>query len=254
MELPPVDLGPYFPYLSAESMSEEELSFHRLQLNEETKKIKKSFASLVLNLQKRVEETSKLDDVVNILTFYDNVYEKLLHDCTSIAEVFRKISSVFSFFDYDLVKLLSRKFGSLSIKKDLKKYKKKFQDYSKRRICECPSDAFGDVQKSEKVYVLKTDKSIEDLTVAQLQQLQYEMNKVLGQRLLRLLDVEKGCVSLVFRIFEHRDLSKHQQQALRKLGVLSVTYGEQCVDFSMALASENSLNAKDDVGKQLSGH
>lgn len=242
-----MELGPYFPYLSAESMSKEDLSFYCLQLNEETKKIKKHFASLVFNLQKRVEETSKVGDVINILTFYDNVYEKLLQGCTTITEVFRKISSVFSFFDYDLIKLLSRKFGSLGIKKDLKKYKKRFQDYSKRRVCECPSDAFGDVLKSEKVYVLKTDKSLEDFTVAQLQQLQYEMNKVLGQRLLRLLHVEKGCVSLTFRTMEQHqmNLSKSQQQALRKLGVLNVTYGKQHVDISMALTPENISNAKD---------
>ena len=243
MELPPVDLGPYFPYLSAENMSEEELSFYRFQLNEETKKIKKSFASLVFNLQKRVEEMSKVEDVVNILTFYNNAYEKLLCGCNSISEVFRKISSVFSFFDYDLIKLLSRKFGSLSVKKDLKKYKKRFQDFSKRRICECPSDAFGDIPKSEKVYVLKMDKSVEDLTVEQLQQLQFEMNKVLGQRLLRLLHVKKGCVSLTFRTYEQHEvsLSKSQQQALKKLNVLSITYGEQFVDISKALAPEKDL-------------
>lgn len=240
-------LGPYFPYLSADNMSDEEISFFHLQLNEETKRIKKSFASLVFNLQKRIEETSKMDDIVNVLTFYDNAYEKLLHGCTGIAEVFRKISSVFSFFDYDLIKLLYRKFGSLSNKKDLKKYKQKFQDFSKRRICECPSDAFGDVPKSEKVYVIKTDKSIEDLTVVKLRQLQYEMNKVMGQRLLRLLHVEKGCVSLIFRSFEDCkvNLSKSQLQALRKLGILSIGYGDLFVNISKALSPEGIQNEKD---------
>jgi hypothetical protein len=101
-------------------------------------------------------------------------------------------------------------------------------------VCECSSDAFGDIEKSEKVYAIKIDKSFDTLTAEELQKLKYKMNKILGHELLRLLRVEDGCIQLIFRTLKNNNLtiSAKAQQELREAGVLSVTFGGKCVDVS----------------------
>ena len=204
--LPPVDLGPYFPYLAPNTaLSPEELQHYQFELNESTTKLKRRFASLVYDVQRSIEETGKFKDAINLLKYYNPDFDKILKDCTCSHDVFDKLSRFFSFFDYDVIKLLSHKLGSDTIKRKLNSYKKKFQDFSKNRICECPSDIFGDRDQAEKVYVLKTDKSFSTLTGDDIEKLKYEMNKILRHKFLRFLDVEEGCVKVTFRTIEQQD-------------------------------------------------
>ena len=71
-------------------------------------------------------------------------------------------------------------------------------------------------------------------TLEEYDTLQFEMNKLLGGKLLRLVNVEEGCVQLTFRGFVEPELSlpKEKYQELRNIGVLSITYGEQVFNFS----------------------
>ena len=109
-----------------------------------------------------------------------------------------------------------------------------FREYSKRRVVECPNDAFGDAEESVKDYdiVLKTDKIHQSLTVNELLKLRYEITKILGHK--RLLDVREGCVQLTFKGFEDEEftVAEEQQQSLRNVGVLSISCGDQVVDIS----------------------
>ncbi len=235
--LPAIDLEAYFPYRSVKDnkeLSDEERHFQLLQLDEHTTKIKRTFAGVVFSLQKNIEETSKLDDLINVLKNFDcKKFDKLLADCSSIAQVFGKLHPYFSFFDFELIKLMTSNLGSRSNKEKLKKYKKMFKDFSKQRVCECPSDAFGYVDKSEKVFVMKMDKHIQSLTLGELEMLKYEISKVLKYKL-RLLSVEEGCVRLVCRILQFDDLvvTEDQQQALKKINILSIHYGDLVSVFS----------------------
>ena len=69
----------------------------------------------------------------------------------------------------------------------------KFQRFSKRCVCEIPRDAFGEGQRENdfeekgNVYVIKTDNSLDVLTLEELQRLKYCMNRILGHELLGLL-------------------------------------------------------------------
>lgn len=221
-------------------MSEDELWHRRFKLNEATVKIKHKFARLVLDLQRHLKKTGKPEDVFTLLkVFYGKVtYEKLIGNCKSLTEVFDKISSIASFFDYDVIKLLAHKLGSPSIKKKMTKYKKRFQEFSKCCICECPKNGFDDGVKSEKVYVIKINKSLNSLTVEETQKLKYEMNSILGHELLRFMCVEDGCVQLTFCTLKSDNLNIpiEAQQKLRKLGVLSVSYGNKVVPISEILS------------------
>ena len=124
------------------------------------------------------------------------------------------------------------KLSSTAIAKKLKKYKKAFREYSKLRICECPAGALGSCEDKEKVYVVKTEKKLND-SLEEFEKLQFQMNKVLGGKLLRLINVEEGCVQLIFRGFVEPELSlsKENGQELRNIGVLCLTYGDQVFNF-----------------------
>ena len=232
MQLPPVDLHKlrqYFPYLSPGEMDEDEISYHHNELMDQTKRIKGDFSRFLLSLKQDIESTAKLEDVVSLLlfTFKDKGFEEVMRSCESLTEVFRQLSNFVSFFDFDQAKLLTHHFGSPAMKKKLKKYKIKFQNYSKRRVCECPKDAFGEVEKSDKIYKIKTDKILETFTVENLNNLEYKIKKILGHKLLRLLKVEDGCIELFFRVFNCHgdfDISEDQKQALCDLGVLVITF------------------------------
>lgn len=231
-ELP--DLSPYFPYFPASGkMSEEDHSFYLFELDQETQKVKRAFGSLRFDLEQNLE-TQKLENVIRYLELIKSDLKKLFTDCKSIEDVFDIFDPYSSFFDFELVKSLTHKFGSTGVKEKFKKYKKMFQKYLKHRVVECPHDSFGDIGNSEKVYVLKTDKSLETLTADDLKVLQYKLSKILENKLLRLLRVETGCMQLTFRGVEEEQLNigAEIQQALRDVGVLSIRYGDQYVNIS----------------------
>lgn len=230
-----VDLLYYFPDLKAGcKLSEAELSLLRERLSDETTQMKVQFASLMFDVQKDLEANVETEDVISFLAFCDKTFATLLNDCTRTAQVFRKMINFTSFFDYDLLERLIVKFGSTPIKENLKEYKDCFATFSKRRVCECPNNAFGDSEDSEKVWVFKTDKIFGDLTVEEIKQLNYRINKILGEKVIRILRITKGCVEITYRILNLNifDLTSEQQQALNKVGVTSISYGDFFIDIS----------------------
>ena len=192
-----VELRSYFPFIS----DEEALPHYRMKLLNRTESIQQKFASLVLDVQKAlVKNQWKLEDIVSIITVhYGNSDEinTLLNGSESIAEILGRLSKYFSFYNYSIIKMLVHKLNSTAITKKLMKYKKAFREYSKLRICECPAGAFGSCEDDEKVYVLITEMKLND-SLAEYEKLQFEMNKVLGGKLLRLVNVEEVCGQLTF--------------------------------------------------------
>ena len=231
-----------FPYLTPGKMNEDELSSFLGRLKDDTRNIKAEFSVLLYHLQKDTEATAKLEDVVPLLLFNieDTGFKELMDSCKSLSDIFRHLFKFISFFDFYLIKLLTRIFGSTSTKKRLKKYKKKFHDYCKRRICECPKDVFGKAEKSDKIYKIKTDKILESYTLEKLDELQHEIRKILGLKLLRLLKIKDGCIRLTFRVVndDHLVICEEQKLALRNLGVLSVTCGSKIVIVSSSSVPE----------------
>ena len=213
-------------------MSPEEIIHHMCRLQHESERIKDHFYAFLYNLSHDIKtsKTVKFEDIITFLKIRcDASFEG-----SSLSEVFVKLSKYVSFFDFGIIKLLTCQFGSNTLKKKLKKYKGRLREFCERRVCECPSNVFGDAEKGEKVYVIKIDESMYTLTVKQLEKLCFEINKILGHRFLRLLRVDEGCVRLTFRTFENDvfSVSQDQVQELRKLGILSIQFGEQFVKIS----------------------
>ena len=250
---PPVELAGYFPYLPKDgSMSEEEYQQHKWTLYRKSEKIRTRFALLMRNLQKNLEENSKLEDAINLLTFYDRDLKDELRDCTSFGSLFREITGFLSFFDYKLLKILAKYLGSSEIKKKFKKYKLHFQEFAKCHICECPSDLFDEnenadsaVEKLQKVYVIKIDKSMEKLTLKELETLKCKMNEILGHKFLKVVKVEDGCVQVTLRTFSSSDfiISDEQQRALSSLGVITISCGSESVHIPTLSSLENKADS-----------
>ena len=64
------------------------------------------------------------------------------------------------------------------------------------------------------------------------------MNKILGHKLLRLLNIKDGCTELTFRTFENGEFSitEKQQQALRRMGVLRISYGDMTTNIECTIS------------------
>lgn len=189
----------------------------------------------MFDLQKDLEKSMKVQDLYSFLVHNNEEFEILLTDCT-ISQIFLKLRKFTSFFDYSIPELLIDKFGSNVVKRKLDEYKESFTDFSKRRVNECPGNAFGDYDESEKVWVIKTDKIINKMTVEELKCLNIQINKVLGCPIMRLLHVVKGCVELIFRVLKDEILilSEQQRQALQKLGVESINCGDLLINTSVS--------------------
>ena len=246
-----MELAGYFPYLPKDqyrNMSEEERFEHQLTLYQESEKIKKKFTSLVFNLQEDLEKNSKLDKVITLLIYYEESLEAELRDCKSVVMVFQRIRKYVSFFDYELIKILAKHLGSSKLNKRLSKYKAHFQEFAKRHICECPSDQFTDLEceeaesKPEKFYIIKMeDETMDKLTVKQLKNFQCKLNKTLGQKFLKIVKVEDGCVQVTFKTFSSSDfaVSDEQQRALSSLGVITISCGSESVHIRTVSSPEN---------------
>ena len=214
------DIARYFPYLQPSSaMSNDQLLMLRERLYEETDKLKFNFASLMFDLKRDLERRLSVEEVVDILVFYDKKkFVGVFAECTSFSAVFRKVRGFVSFFDYDLLEHLIDRYGSDLIKKELDEYKSYFLEFSQRRVTECPSNAFSDSGSSEKVLVLIADKIIEDLTLDELKAFNRRVNKILGNKLVKLVHVIRGSICLTFQIFEDSNfvITEEQRQALQK--------------------------------------
>lgn len=201
-------------------------------MDKHTNKLKRAFATLVYKLQKELEDLSKFDDVTKVLK---HLRENLLTGCKSISDVFEKIGPHISFFDFGIIKLLVSTLGSTATKKKLKKYKAMFCEFCKQRVCETPNDAFGDVSKSEKVFVMKIDKNIQTLEMKEVKSLQVEVCEVLEIDL-RLLQVKEGCIELCFKSLGFdgvTTVTQKQQDILKSLSILSIIYDGEVLEISM---------------------
>ena len=67
------------------------------------------------------------------------------------------------------------------------------------------------------------------------------MNKILGNKLAKILCIEGGSIKLVFRTFEDNDLKLTERQflELHKEGVISITYGNQYIEISICGELDN---------------
>ena len=237
-----VDLIPHFPSLPTHGMSEDEKKIKMNKLYQENEQIKTRFVNLIFGLQKSVQESYTFDDFLSLLNLHDMKFEEnLLKGCDTVTEAFRRVSRFCSFHDHHIVKLWIKKFGGRKNKEALKSFKQKIQEYSERRVCECPSNAFGNAEKSEEVLSLKSKIELDKMTVKEFAKIEKRVKIALAGPVLRLLRIDEGC-KMKYRTLDDGiidAITEEQQLALQSLGFMNISYGDQSLNLSSQVTTDD---------------
>ena len=252
-------IDPNFPYLPV--LSDDSLHLLKVKLAEDRSKICCCFASLVFELQKCVEATkSSPESVADVIAARDLNFKNFLKDCPTVSKLFKASGDYWSFFDHEVVRLIVNAFGSEQVHANWEKFMELFDEYTRRLVCECPFDVFGSESKSkDKIIRMKFENSVRRLRLYQLNNLCKNLNQII-QNHIHLIKVERGCVRLTFKVLPDAlegglNLTEDQKEALRELGILSLSYGDEKYDLSPASGAatgESSSTAKEGAGPESS--
>ena len=135
-----------------------------------------------------------------------------------------------SFFNYRLLSSLVSRLGTPTDIKQIEKYEKKFNEYAKRRVFECPSE-FGKLNTTSAILAVKLDSHYEQCSLNQLRLLETDFCKILNISILKLCLLTSGCLQLTFQLpwFVQKQifpLSREQEEKLTELHVLRVFCGK----------------------------
>ena len=238
-----------FPYQKVSRLTPEQQERLKIRLCVESEDIVRKFG----HLQSRVYESlcernisvDKLVTHLLSLGAFDPVHKgsqkpvfqafsKELWNARSIEEVLYIIRSCISFFNYHIIEHIVNELGTEQDRVELQKYEKEFDEYSKRRVYECPPDYWSETEASHADLVLKVDSEYEEFTVKELEKFECRLSRILHvspQIVLRLLQVEEGCLQLIFQIpsFVQQEifpLCCEQERALATEGVIRLTCGD----------------------------
>ena len=225
---------------------------HLSTLYKESDDIKEEFTSLVFHLQEDLESNSKLEKVVSLLVVH-KIPEDELCGCATITSVITRIGKFYSFFDYQLIKILVKHLGSTESKKNYEKYESDFQEFAKHRVYECPSDLFDEGEAADgnpgKIYAIKIDKNMKELSLEDLDKLLCKMFEILGHNFAKVVKIEKGCVQVTIRTFSSSDfvISDEQKRALSSLGVVTISCGSESVHIPTVSSPNKSGSGKSNI-------
>ena len=161
-----------------------------------------------------------------------------LRNARSIEDVLYIIRNCISFFNYHVIEHIVNELGTDQDRAELQNYERNFDEYSKRRVYECPPVYEPKSDADHVDLVVKVDSVYEEFTVKELKKFQYRLSRVLHvspQSVLHLCKVEKGCLQLIFQIpsFVQQEifpLSSEQERALAAEGLIRLT----CEDYQFA--------------------
>ena len=238
-----------FPYLQESGLTPEQQERLSIRLCVESEDIVRKFwhlhSTVYESLRQRNIPVERL--VVHLLSLgaFDPVskdsqkpmlqtFSQELRTAESIEDVLLVIEDYFSFFNYHVIEHIINKLGTDQDRMELQNYKKEFDEYSKRRIYECPP-VYGSMCKTNHAeLVIKLDSMYEKFTVKELKKFEYRLSRIFcvsPQSVLRLCRVEEGCVQLIFQIpssvqQEIFPLSSEQESALAAEGVIRLICGD----------------------------
>ena len=251
---------PSFPCLDVKELTHEEHKKLKSRLRVESQDIMFRFQELLSkvyeSLCERKVSVGKLVTHLLSLGAFDPVHKgapkplfqtfyQELQNATSIEDVLWVIKDYFSFFNYHVIEHIVGGLGTGQDKDELQNYKKEFYQYSKRRIYECPP-VYGPRSNADHAdLVLKADSVYEKFTVDELENLEYRLTRIFHvspQSVLRLCQVEEGCIQLLFQVpsFVQQEifpLSREQEKSLAAIGIMKLTCGDYHFPVKSALCS-----------------
>ena len=245
----PISTTSSFPYLNTSGLTDEQQQELRSRLSVESQEIMFKFQKLLSKVYESLcaqnISVKKLVTYLLSLGALDPVsknsqkpllqtFQQELRNAECIEDVLWVIRDYFSFFNYHVIEHIVHGLGTEQDKLELQNYKEEFQQYSKRRIYECPP-IFGPISDAGHALLdLKVDSAYEQFTVKELENFRYRLSKlfcVSSQSVLRLCRVEKGSLQLIFQVpsFVQQEifpLSSEQESALAAEGVIRLTCGD----------------------------
>ena len=101
-----------------------------------------------------------------------------LQNAGSIEKVLFIIRDYISFFNYHVIEHIVNELGTDQDRAELQNYEKEFDEYSKRRVYECPPE-YGSKSNADHVdLVVKVDSVYEEFTVKELKKFQYRLSQI----------------------------------------------------------------------------
>ena len=238
-----------FPYLKVSELTQEQQEGLRIRLCVESEDIVRKFGHLhsrvYESLCKQNVPVDKLVTHLLSLGALDPVHKdsqkpvlqtffQELRNARSIEDVLYIIRDYISFFNYHVIEHIVNELGTDQDRAELQNYEKEFDEYSKRRVYECPPVYGSKISADHVDLVVKVDSVYEEFTVKELKKFQYRLSRILcvsPQSILRLCRVEEGCLQLTFQVplFVQQEifpLSSEQERALTAEGVIRLTCGD----------------------------
>ena len=156
----------------------------------------------------------------------------------TVSTVWTVIGRYFSFFDYDVLEMITDTLGTDQDKQEFAEYKEHFKTYARRRLFTVQSISpenhpSTSTSKGNMLMIVVLDSSYDNCEIGHLKRLQTNISEVLNvhKGVLQLRKVKKGSVHLMFEIsnFITKDifpLSPDQESALQELGVTQLDCGD----------------------------
>ena len=198
-----------FPYLKESGLTPEQQEGLSIRLCVESEDIICKFWRLHSRVYKSLcEQNVPVDKLVTHLLLLDafdpvskatqkpalQTFVQELHNAESIEKVLYIMKDYFSFFNYRVIQHIVDGFGTDQDKVELQNYKKAFDEYSKRRVYECPPD-YGSKSDSDHVdLIFVLDSVYEKFTLKELKKFEYRLSRIFcvsPQSVLRLCQVEE---------------------------------------------------------------
>ena len=237
-----------FPYLAVSGLSPKQLEVLKTRLCVESEDMMHKFWDLHSRVYNSLcEQNVSVDKLVTHLLSigaFDPVYsgsqKPALHvffqnfqTVASVEKVLFIIRDYISFFNYRVIEHIVNGLGTDQDRVMLQNYEKDFDQYSRRRVYECPPE-YGSKSDADHVdLVVKVDSVFHEYTVKELQAFQYRLSGTLRVSAVnvRLCRVEEGCLKLLFQLpsfvgLEIFPLSSEQEKALAAEGVIRLTCGD----------------------------
>ena len=245
----PTSIACPFPYLNVSGLTPEQQEGLRIRLCVESEDIVHKFGHLhsriYESLYQRNVPVDKLVTHLLSLGAFDPVYKdsqkpvlqtffQELQNAGSIEKVLYIIRDYISFFNYHVIEHIVNELGTDQDRAELQNYEKEFDQYSKRRVYECPP-VYGPKSDADHTdLVVKVDSMYEEFTVKELKKFQFRLSRTLHvspQSVLRLCRVEEGCLQLIFQVpsFVQQEifpLSSEQERILAAEGMIRLTCGD----------------------------
>ena len=245
------DGGSKKSFPSLKGVSEKEHQDRMSELESESEEMDSKFNQLSIEIcQSLIDRTISKARLVMCVTGLNTVKKvyggpdqcllrkqrRKLQQSKTIEDVWLTISDYFSFFNYELVKVIALNLGTDDDKKKVESYEESFQIYAKRRIYECPSE-FGSKLTAEEDsmdLIVKLDQTYDECEMSQLKTFVKKISTILELEygVMRLCRVYPGCYELIFQVpsivVQDSDvfpLTADQEAALKALHVLFLTCG-----------------------------